>query len=340
MSSIASQDPSVVVRLADREDADELARLRWDFSLEDEARGDKAFPQYLEEFKAFFLTGLDEGRWLVFVGETPAKLVANVWLEFVEMVPRPKAGPNRWGYLTNVYTEPEFRGNGIGKKLLDAAVSAAHVLKLELVLVWPSEGSTEFYKRAGFAPNSMLFERKLEESARGVRQVVVTEYDPRWPQLFQEEKDLIESVIGPHVVEIEHVGSTSVPGLGAKPIIDIQVGVRRLLDFKLCIRPLQQIGYEHAPWADADIPEQRRYFRKSAEGVRSHHLHMCEFGSDWWRNHLAFRDYLRENSLDADRYYQLKKELAPRFEWDTIGYTEAKTDFITSVMDKINRERS
>ena len=340
LNDIVSQDPDVVIRLADKEDTDELARLRWDWS-EDDPQRVQTFLQFLEEFKSFFHDGLDDGKWLVFVAESPERLVANVWLELVDKVPRPiRDHANSWGYLTNVYTEPAFRGKGIGRRLLETVVSAAHVLKLELIIVWPSDESVEFYKREGFAPNPMLLERQRDEGSRRVRKVIVTEYDSNWPRIFGEEKKLIESAIGEHIVAIEHVGSTSVPGLGAKPIIDIQVGVRRLLDFKKCIRPLQEIGYEHHPAADADIPDERRYFRKSTDGVRSHHLHMCEFRSDWWINHLAFRDHLRENPEDARKYYELKKDLAPKYEWDTIGYTEAKTEFIVSVMERIRKERS
>lgn len=329
----------VVIRLADKDDVNELARLRWVFSLEDEIRENRPFEQYLAEFRDFFTKGLDDGKWIVFVAETPDKLISNVWLEIVETVPRPTRSSHKWGYLTNVYTQPDFRGAGIGTRLLQAAVSAGHVMKLELVIVWPSDESVEFYKREGFAPNPMLMERKLDINPRGSRQVVVSDYDPRWPQMFEEEKERIQAVIGEHVVAIEHVGSTAVPGLGAKPIIDIQVGVQHLSDSKKCIRPLQSIGYEHAPWADADIPNERRYFRRSTEGVRSHHLHMCEMDSDWWVKHLAFRDHLRNNPDDARRYFELKKELAPKFEWDTIGYTDAKTDFVKSALDEIKRAR-
>ncbi|MGH2523355.1 MAG: GrpB family protein, partial [Anaerolineales bacterium] len=101
--------------------------------------------------------------------------------------------------------------------------------------------------------------------------IVVVEYDPRWPQIFEVEKVRILGVIGEKVVAIEHMGSTAIPGLGAKPIIDIMVAVPGLDDAPGCVQPLQGIGYEYVPEFEAFIPE-RRYFRKGTP--RSHHLHM------------------------------------------------------------------
>lgn len=326
-------DRRYVIRLADLDDAEELARLRWDFSREEGARGDQSSDQYVGEFREFFANGLAEGRWTVVVAEVDSGLVANAWLEVVDVVPWPDRSSKKWGYVTNVYTEPGFRGAGIGSKILGVVVQGAQLLKCELLIVWPSEESVGFYQRAGFSPNPMLLELNLDQTpATKTRRVVVSEYDPNWPRMFEEERRQIQGAIGERVVAIEHVGSTAVPGLGAKPIIDIMLGVSRLSDFKKCIVPLEKIGYEHAPWADVDMPGRRRYFRKSIEGVRSHHLHMCEFGGEFWGRHVTFRDYLRNKPQEARRYLELKKELAAKFEWDTIGYTEAKTAFVEAAL--------
>lgn len=104
--------------------------------------------------------------------------------------------------------------------------------------------------------------------------VKMANYDPNWPKLFEKEKNLILGAVGRIVVGIEHIGSTAVPGLGAKPIIDILVAVSHLSDAKRCIEPLKMIGYEYQPRFEADIPE-RRFFGKGEPPKEQHyHLHM------------------------------------------------------------------
>ena len=117
----------------------------------------------------------------------------------------------------------------------------------------------------------------------------IVNYDPRWPRRFKEEKARILAAIGPWARSVEHVGSTAVPGLAAKPIIDILVGLRSLEDAKECITRLEAIGYEYIPEYEAIRPE-RRYFRKGPTESRTHHLHMVETSSGFFRNHILFRD--------------------------------------------------
>ena len=169
--------------------------------------------------------------------------------------------------------------------------------------------------------------------------VIVVDYDPQWPILYEEEKDRILGVAGHLLVAIEHIGSTAVPGLGGKPIIDIMVALRRLADAEECIEPLQGIGYEYVPEYNDIIPE-RRYFHKGPPKARTHHLHMVELASNFWQRHLLFRDCLRTDPEEAQRYYQLKKELAAEFGSDREAYTEAKTAFIESVVDKARTEET
>jgi len=160
--------------------------------------------------------------------------------------------------------------------------------------------------------------------------VVVVDYDPQWPIVYKKEKTEILRVIEDEVVAIEHIGSTAVPGLGAKPIIDIMVAVRHLSDANECIQLLQNIGYEYVPEYEVQIPE-RRYFQKGHQKVRRH-LHMAELTSDFWRRHLLFRDYLRYHSKIAQEYHELKKQLATECGVDREAYTDAKTPFIQSIV--------
>ena len=169
--------------------------------------------------------------------------------------------------------------------------------------------------------------------------VIITDYDPQWPVLFEEERDKILSVVGHIIVAIEHIGSTAVPGLGAKPIIDIMVAVRRLVDARECIEPLKSVGYEYMPEYEAEMPE-RRYFHKGSPGGRTCHLHMVELARDFWERHLLFRDYLRTHPDVSRQYCRLKKELAAKYGSDRAAYTEAKTQFIRSVEDQARAEKT
>lgn len=168
--------------------------------------------------------------------------------------------------------------------------------------------------------------------------VIIADYNSQWPVRYEEEKGRILGVIGDKVVAIEHIGSTAVPGLGAKPVIDIMVAVRRLADTEACIEPLQSIGFEYRPPDEVGIPE-RRYFTKGIPGARTHHIHMVELTSTFWERHLLFRDFLRAHPEVAQEYYRLKKELADKYGEDREGYTEAKTSFIESVTDRARTDK-
>jgi GrpB-like predicted nucleotidyltransferase (UPF0157 family) len=161
--------------------------------------------------------------------------------------------------------------------------------------------------------------------------IIIKEYDPKWQKLYEIEHDNIMEAIGHYVADIQHIGSTAVPGLAAKPIIDIMIGLRRLLDAQDCIMPIEAMEYEYVPEFEDEFPE-RRYFRKSKKGIRTHQIHMVEIDTPFWKRHLLFRDRLRFNSKSANEYASLKRELATTFENDRKGYTNAKTDFINSVL--------
>jgi len=187
------------------------------------------------------------------------------------------------------------------------------------------------------APNGWFLVRaRIKDKGKAIklrRPVLIVDYDPRWPTIYSKEKDQILSVVGNKVVAIEHVGSTAIPGLGAKPIIDIMVAVRQLLDASGCIEPLRSIGYVYVPEYEKELPE-RRYFRKGPEGVRNKHfhLHMVQHGGDFWKRHLMFRGYLRCHPDVAQQYCELKRKLAEKHVLDREAYTEAKTPFIESIL--------
>ena len=168
--------------------------------------------------------------------------------------------------------------------------------------------------------------------------VFIAPYDPDWPKLFEHEKARLTDALGGHFVDIQHIGSTSVPGLGAKPIIDILIAVRTLAEAdRFCIQPIVALGYEYVKAFEAETPH-RRYFRKSDErGVRTHHIHMVEINSQWWVDHLLFRDYLRANPEARRAYEAHKRQLAER-EWNVSNdYAEAKTEFILKMVGEARR---
>jgi len=153
-------------------------------------------------------------------------------------------------------------------------------------------------------------------------------YDPRWPALYLRERARLQQHLGP--LPLEHVGSTSVPGLDAKPILDLMAGVESDAARTQMIEPLRRAGYTHG---DSDVIAGRLYFRRDDEaGLRTHQLSVCAFGGRFWTEHLAFRDALRADAALAIRYLQLKRELAQRFPSDRIAYSEAKSGFVTAVL--------
>ena len=161
--------------------------------------------------------------------------------------------------------------------------------------------------------------------------VEIAEYDHAWPGAYERERAAILAALGDLVFAIEHVGSTSVPGLAAKPIVDIMIGLRTMANGERCVEPLERLGYEYK--GEAGIPG-RLYFRKLIDGLRTHHIHLVEHGCDFWKRHLLFRDYLRRHPQEVRQYQELKARLAAQYGDDRIGYTEAKTEFIESALTK------
>ncbi len=171
------------------------------------------------------------------------------------------------------------------------------------------------------------------------RQITIVNYDLRWPALYEAERARLLAAVGQYITAIEHVGSTSVPGLGAKPVIDIMLGVESLADADLCIEPIVNLGYVYVPEYEDEIPN-RRYFKKAlADGTHTHHIHLVETTSAFWEDHLLFRDYLRAHPETAWDYERVKRSLAPYFN-NGNDYANAKTDFILSVMEKARAWRT
>jgi GrpB-like predicted nucleotidyltransferase (UPF0157 family) len=158
-------------------------------------------------------------------------------------------------------------------------------------------------------------------------------YDPAWPAEFEAEKARLEPVLAPWLAgEIHHVGSTSVPGLAAKPVIDILAEVRSLEESRAAIEPLQRLSYWWAPYE----VELMNWFCKPSLQHRTHHLHLVVPESRAWREELAFRDALRTEPQTARAYETLKRRLADEHMHDREAYTVAKTEFIEGVLARVS----
>jgi len=154
-------------------------------------------------------------------------------------------------------------------------------------------------------------------------------YDPSWPGKFQAERGLLETLLAPwRRGSIEHVGSTAVVGLCAKPVIDVMVGVTSLLESEPAKEVLARAGYQYAEYK----PDVMHWFCKPSFAMRTHHVHLIPFESQLWRDRLAFRDLLRSDTTWASEYAALKQQLASQFEFDREAYTEGKSPFIARAL--------
>lgn len=168
-----------------------------------------------------------------------------------------------------------------------------------------------------------------KDTSDGDEPIEIVPYDPRWPERFEDEHTALTEAIGEWATGgIHHVGSTAVPDLDAKPIIDILAGVDNLETARDCFEPLARLGYLHAPYR----PEEMHWFCKPHPRRRTHHLHLVPTDSERFRNELAFRDALRANPDLAESYAATKQKLAARFKHDREGYTNAKEPFIREAL--------
>jgi len=178
-----------------------------------------------------------------------------------------------------------------------------------------------------------------EKIVRAVKEEVdVVAYDPRWPEVFEQERLHLLSCLPTDLVKrIEHFGSTAVPGLSAKPIVDILVEVTSLDETKQRIAPiLESQGYEYfwrPSWGDDTPPFYAWFIKRDERGNRTHHIHMVEAHFEHW-DRLLFRDYLIEHSDVAREYGNLKRKLSDAHHRDRVVYTQAKSDFIRVVTEK------
>lgn len=157
--------------------------------------------------------------------------------------------------------------------------------------------------------------------------IEIVDYDPTWPDRFAAWQQTLRAALGPEADRIEHIGSTSVPGLAAKPVIDIQVGVEDLAHEEAYVPALEAIGLQ---LRSRDVFH--RFFRPFPGRPRNVHVHVCEPGSEWETRHLRFRDHLRTHPDARDRYARAKRDAAALWADDGPAYTDAKTEVILDIL--------
>lgn len=157
--------------------------------------------------------------------------------------------------------------------------------------------------------------------------IVIVDYDANWSYLYEQEKSRIIDSLGNTVTDIQHIGSTSVPGLAAKPIIDILLGLKQIPPSPTQVLSLENLGYLYLD--EFGIPG-RHYFRRGMP--RTHQIHVVQVNSDFWQRHILFRDFLRTHPQAAQQYETLKRKLAAEFRNDRDRYTDSKTPLIEQLL--------
>jgi GrpB-like predicted nucleotidyltransferase (UPF0157 family) len=161
-------------------------------------------------------------------------------------------------------------------------------------------------------------------------EVTLHAWNPQWPALFAAERDRLQGLF-PQIVAIEHIGSTAVDGLSAKPVIDLMAGVASMESALLLSEPLCHSGYTTSPEFNASLTD-RQWFMRWADGHRTHHLHVVVHAGAVWQERLKFRDALRGNAELAAQYLQLKQRMAAEHAKDREAYTRAKAAFVQFVV--------
>ena len=159
--------------------------------------------------------------------------------------------------------------------------------------------------------------------------IILEDFDSSWSEKFEVEKEHLYSLIGDwNFGGVEHVGSTAVEGMVAKPVIDVMFGVKSLVESRPAITVLSNNGYEYWPYKE----EVMHWFCKPSDAFRTHHLHLIPYQSELWNQRIKFRDILRNNPKVAAEYAKLKRDLASKYRNDREAYTDLKWPFIQSII--------
>ena len=229
-------------------------------------------------------------------------------------------------YLELVKDRPIY-----GRAAKDNAASLRVMIKCGFVILWEDKGFANARGEEIAEYVLCLYDQppKTGETKIGLDlgTVRLSPYSADWPRLFEEEKVLLQAAVGPYVLDIQHVGSTSIPGIPAKPIIDIGIAVENFEEAAVCIAPIEALGYTYK--GENGIPR-RHYFSKGIP--RTHHIHINEINSPAWENHILFRDYLIQHPEVGQEYSDRKLKLAGLHPVYRAAYQAGKDPFIEDVL--------
>ncbi|MCY9375388.1 GNAT family N-acetyltransferase [Bacillus sp. T17B1] len=240
--------------------------------------------------------------------------------------------------ICRLVVHPDGFRKGIGRALLQFVIDQnENAEKIEVVTAEKNTPAVSLYTQAGFQKTETV------KAAEGLllsvfhlypqRKVEVVLYNEKWSECFEEEKEWLKLALGPEIIAVHHIGSTSIPNMAAKPIIDILIEVRSIEAVSQYDLQMKAIGY--TPKGENGIPG-RRYFQKGGN-KRTHHVHMYEKGNPAIERHLLFRDYLRAHPQKAEEYAVLKKQLAAQYPDCINQYIQGKDDWIKTAEEHAKR---
>lgn len=242
-------------------------------------------------------------------------------------------------YMIPLWDYEQIWDDGIGKNNGRAYLAYVHALgtlpesEMERVALFEDVPENYTYDPEEERADFKRIEEVLKTSPGGYKRVEVSPYDSAWAQDFQAIKKELDSALGDLALSIEHVGSTSVPGLSAKPIIDIDVVIEDETKLPAVVKALGSIGYTHE--GNKGIKGREAFAYEGKEHLRKHHMYVCTKDASELKRHLTFRDYLREHSEEVEAYSRVKEEGAKRYPFDIDGYIEFKSPYIEGIYRKI-----
>ena len=242
-------------------------------------------------------------------------------------------------YMIPLWDYEQIWDDGVGKNNGRAYLAYVHALgtlpesEMERVALFDDVPDNYTYDPAEERADFVRIGEVLKTGPRGYKRVEVSPYDAAWADDFQKIKGELDSVLKGLVLSIEHVGSTSVPGLSAKPIIDIDVVIKDEAALPPVIEALQSIGYQHN--GDQGIKGREAFDYEGKEQLRKHHLYVCAADSSELKRHMTFRDYLRSDPEAVRGYSRVKEEGAALYPFDIDGYIAYKSPFIEQIYKKL-----
>lgn len=242
-------------------------------------------------------------------------------------------------YMIPLWDYEQLWDDGVGKNNGRVYLAYVHALgtlpesEMERVALFDDVPDNYTYDPAEERADFKRIEEVLKASPRGYKRVEVSPYDGKWAEDFQAIREELAGALGDLAISIEHVGSTSVPGLSAKPIIDIDVVIEDEMKLPAVVEALGSIGYTHE--GNKGIKGREAFAYEGKEHLRKHHMYVCTKDAAELKRHLTFRDYLRAHPEEVKAYSSVKEEGARLYPFDIDGYIAYKSPYIEGIYQKL-----